>query len=139
MAALETLNISHAEPMLSIMDAAGRERVVYTDGRTTQQERSHGGTTKVEARWKDGRIEIISKPETGPKITEAFSITADGSHLTVTTKMEGGRMPAVTIRRIYDNVKPKTPETAPSSAVPGPKPGEPGAANDDDSVSTGAR
>ncbi len=140
LAALETLKISHAEPVLSITDAAGRERVVYTDGRKTEQERSHGGTTKVEARWKDGRIEIVSKPETGPKVTEAFSITADGAHLTVTTKMEGGRTPAVTIRRIYDAVKqPTAPEKATPAAGPAPKPDQPGGTSDDDSVSAGAR
>ncbi len=115
LSALETLRISHAEPMLSITDAAGRERVVYTDGRVIELERSHGGKTRVEARWKDGRIEIVSKPETGPKVTEALSITADGSHLTLTTKMEGGRMGTVTIRRIYDVVKPSMTPAAPAS------------------------
>ena len=65
LAALETLTISHAEPKLTIKDASGRERVVFTDGRVIEEERSHGGKTKVEAQWKDGRIEIVSKPETG--------------------------------------------------------------------------
>jgi hypothetical protein len=106
LAALETLTISHAEPKLTITDASGRERVVFTDGRVVEEERSHGGKTKVEAQWKDGRIEIVSKPATGAKVTEAFSITADGSHLTVTTKLEGGRSGTITIRRIYDAVKP---------------------------------
>ena len=114
LAALETLTISHSEPKLTIKDASGRERVVFTDGRVIEEERSHGGKTKVEARWKDGHIEIISKPETGPKVTEAFSITADGSHLTLKTKMEGGRAGTITIRRIYDAVKPSTTPAAPA-------------------------
>ncbi len=67
LSALETLKISHSEPMLSITDAAGRERVVYTDGRVIEMERSHGGKTKVEARWKDGRhrdrLEAGDRPE----------------------------------------------------------------------------
>ena len=114
LAALETLTISHSEPKLTITDASGRERVVFTDGRVIEEERSHGGKTKVEAQWKDGHIEIVSKPETGAKVTEAFSITADGSQLTVTTKMEGGRMGTVTIRRIYDVVKPSAAPAAPA-------------------------
>jgi hypothetical protein len=130
LAALETLKISHSEPMLSITDAAGRERVVYTDGRTTEQERSHGGTTKVEARWRDGRIEIISKPSSGPKVIEAFSITADGSQLTVTTKMEGERMGPVTIRRIYDAVK---------TPAPASKQDQPGGAEVTEAAAAGAR
>jgi hypothetical protein len=113
LAALETLTISHAEPKLTITDASGRERVVFTDGRVVEEERSHGGKTKVEAQWKDGRIEIVSKPETGAKVTEAFSITADGSHLTVTTKLEGGRSGTITIRRIYDAVKSTATPAAP--------------------------
>ena len=48
-------------------------------------------------------------------------------------------MPAVTIRRIYDAVKPATPEKAPPAAVPALKPDQPGGANDDDSASAGAR
>jgi len=117
LAALETLTISHAEPMLTIQAASGRERVVFTDGRVIEEERSHGGKTKVEAQWKDGRIQIVSKSETGTKVTEAFSITADGAHLTVTTTMEGGRMGTVTIRRIYDAVKSTTPSTAPGKTA----------------------
>ena len=113
LAALETLTISHAEPKLTIQDASGRERVVFTDGRVIEEERSHGGKTKVEAQWKDGHIQIVSKPETGAKVTEAFSITADGSHLTVTTKLEGGRAGTITIRRIYAAVKPPTTPAAP--------------------------
>ena len=108
LAALETLTISHAEPKLTITDASGHERVVFTDGRPIEEERSHGGKIKVEAQWKDGHIEIVSKPETGAKVTESLSITADGSHLTVTTKLEGGRAGTIRIRRIYDAVKPPT-------------------------------
>jgi hypothetical protein len=121
-AALKTLQIRHKEPALTIIDAVGRERTVYTDGRKTEEERSHGGTTTVTASWRDGHIEIVSKPETGPKMTETLSITADGSQLTLTTKMEGGRGPAVTIRRVYDAVK--MPDAkAPTPAPPSPDQG----------------
>ena len=133
-AALKTLQIQHKEPELTITDAAGRVRVVYTDGRKTEEERSHGGTTVVTASWKDGHVEIVSKPETGPKMTEDFTITADGSQLTVTTKMEGGRGPAVTIHRVYDAVKAPAAK-APSAAPPSPSAHQPGGAEDDESVS----
>ena len=91
LARAQTLEIRHEEPRLSIIDANGRERVVYTDGRKTEEERSAGGTTKVRARWKDGRVEVTSVPEKGPKITETFSVTADRTQLMMTLSFERRR------------------------------------------------
>jgi hypothetical protein len=113
-AALQTLRIEHHEPALSITDGSGRARMIYTDGRKTEEERSHGGTTKVTARWKDGRIEATSVPERGPKVTEKYAITADRLQLTVTTTFEGGHGSDVTIRRIYDAVRDAAPQSAPT-------------------------
>jgi hypothetical protein len=120
MTALDTLTIRHEEPRITITDASGRERVVYTDGRRTQEERSHGGTTQVTARWKEARVEIVSTPQTGPTVTESFAVAADGSTLTVVMKIEGGRAGPVTIRRVYDAVKPALP------VAPASPPKEPG-------------
>jgi hypothetical protein len=102
----QILDIKHEEPKLSVTDAGGRERVFYTDGRKVEEEHSYGGTTKVTARWKDGRVEITSTPEKGPKITETYAVTADHSQLTVTTKFQGGRRD-VTIRRVYQSTPPE--------------------------------
>jgi len=138
-ASLQSLRIEHKEPLLTITDAAGRQRVVYTDGRKTEIERSHGGTTVLVASWKDGHVQVVATPESGPKMTETYAITADGSQLTVTTKIEGGRRAAVTIRRVYDSVKPGAPKpaapAAPSPSSPAPAPA--GGNDDDQSVSDG--
>lgn len=125
--AMTTLQIRHTEPTLAITDAAGRERILYTDGRRTEEEHSHGGTTAVTASWRDGHLEIVSKPETGGKIVETFAVTGDGSQLTVTTKMEGSRGHSFTIRRVYDAVKPGTPK-------PTPRPRPAPAPDDDEGV-----
>jgi hypothetical protein len=125
-AALETLTIRHSEPSITIVDAAGREHSLTTDGKTFEEERSHGGTTKVAATWRDGHLEIVSAPERGPRWTETYAITADRSQLTVTTKIEGSRGGAATIRRVYDAVPP-VPEAPPADEAPAPQ---------DDSVST---
>jgi len=101
--ARESLVIHHADPQLQITDAAGRERVLYTDGRKSEEERSYGGTTKVVALWKDGHIEVTSQSEKGPKVVQTYAITADGSQLTVTTKIEGRR--SRTFKSVYDAVK----------------------------------
>jgi hypothetical protein len=111
--ALDTLQIKHAEPTVSITDAAGRERVLYTDGRKTEEERSHGGTTAVTASWKDGHLEVVSKPETGGKITETYAVAADRSQLVVTTKVDGSRGGSFTIRRVYDAAAAGAPKPTP--------------------------
>jgi hypothetical protein len=119
----QILDIKHEEPRLSVTDAAGRERVFYTDGRKVEEEHSYGGTTKVTARWKDGHVEVTSAPEKGPKVTETYAVTADHSQLTVTTIFQGGRRD-VTIRRVYQTtpptrVVPAAPQ-APQPTAPGP-------------------
>ena len=121
--ALDTLVIRHIEPSLTITDAAGRVHALTTDGRRTEEERFHGGTTAVTASWKDGHIEVVSRPENGSKITETYSVTADRSQLTVVTKIEGARGPAFTIRRVYDAVQPGAPKpTPPARRAPTPPP-----------------
>ena len=114
-AALETLTIRHAEPDVTIVDGVGREHHVTTDGKKSEEERSRGGTTKLTAGWKDGRLEIVTAPEHGPRWTETYAITADRSQLTITTKIDGGRGTA-TIRRVYEAV-PAQPAT-PSQSTP---------------------
>jgi hypothetical protein len=109
----QTLEIRHEEPRLSIIDASGRERILYTDGRKVEEERSSGGTTKVTARWKDGRVEVTSSPGKGPRVTETYAVTADHSQLTVTTTFQGGRRD-VTIRRVYQATPPAAPNPGPA-------------------------
>lgn len=133
-AALETLQIDHKDPSLSITDAAGRARTLYTDGRKTEEEHSYGGTTAVTASWKDGHLEVVSKPESGAKITETYAVAADHSQLTVTTKVEGGRRGSYTIRRVYDAAKPGSARPGAPNRAPSPKPAPPQDDGEDQSV-----
>ena len=113
----ERLVIKHADPQLTITDASGRERVLYTDGRKLEEERSFGGTTKVQTVWKDGHVEVTSQSERGPKVVQSYAVSADGSQLTVTTQIDGRRK--ITIHSVYDAVH----EPPPTPAAPEP-PGE---------------
>jgi hypothetical protein len=101
--AFDQLTIVHRDPQLRITDGLGREHVLYTDGRKVEEERS-AGTTKIRAKWKDGRVVVSTTPEHGAKITETYAVTADSSALTVTTKVEG-RGRKIEFRRVYDAVK----------------------------------
>jgi hypothetical protein len=129
LAALDTLAIRHKDPEFVIADGSGRERRLTTDGKATEEERSHGGTTKISASWKEGHLVVVSAPEQGPKWTETYSITADRTQLTVTTKIESSHGSAVTIRRVYDAMSAEQP-AAPQAPAPTPAP-----APSDDSVS----
>jgi hypothetical protein len=101
--AFDLLTIVHRDPQLRITDGLGREHVLYTDGRKVDEERS-SGTTKIRAKWKDGRVVVATTPEHGAKITETYAVTADGSSLTVATRVEG-RGRDFEFRRVYDAMK----------------------------------
>jgi hypothetical protein len=101
--AVETLTIVHHDPRLQITDAAGRHHELSTDGRKIEEERSEG-TVKMHAEWKDGHVVVTTVKEHGSRIVETYAVAADGSVLTVTTKIEGlGR--GFEYRRVYDAVK----------------------------------
>ncbi|MGE5276067.1 MAG: hypothetical protein ACM3SU_03650 [Acidobacteriota bacterium] len=118
----DTIRIDHQDPGLVITDGAGREHVLYTDGRKLEEERSFGGTTKITARWKDGHVVVEAEPERGPSYTETYAVTADHKQLTVTRHIKGrGRRGDIEIRRVYDAVSPDdhaTPPPAPANARP---------------------
>jgi len=101
--AFDLLSIVHHDPELKITDGLGREHVLYTDGRKIEEERS-AGTMKIRAKWKDGRVVVATTPEHGAKITETYAVTADGSSMTVTTKIEG-RGRELEFRRVYEPAK----------------------------------
>jgi hypothetical protein len=101
--ASETLSIVHRDPELRITDGLGREHVLSTDDRRIEEERS-AGTVKIRARWKDGHVVVTTTPEHGPTLTETYAVTADGSVLTVTTKVEG-RGRTFEFRRVYDHAE----------------------------------
>ncbi len=117
---IETLMIEHREPRLSITDAAGRTRVVFTDGRKVEEESSSGGKRKVRAVWKDGHVEISSNPAQGPKWVSALAVAADRSELRVTTRIDGERGTVITIHLVYEpaSSKPRPSKTPPAELPP---------------------
>ena len=118
MAGLDALKIEHHDPKLLITDSLGHEHVLYTDGRKIEEQSDTSGKTKIRAQWIDGHVVIKWEPEHGPTITETYWVTGDGRQLTVSTQLEGrGRMPKVTIRRVYDAVSSEPEQAPPSSDV----------------------
>jgi hypothetical protein len=107
---LDELTITQQEGVVTITDAAGRSRVLRTDGKQVREEGSPGGPATVKAKWKDRALEVTVKPQKGPKRTESWVITNDRKRLFLTLTMDGG--PRFPIRRAYDLVSPEEePET----------------------------
>jgi hypothetical protein len=99
LAAQKVLTISHKDPELVIRDLNGRSRTLFTDARKLEEERSDG-TAKVQTKWNDRSVVVVTKVG-GRETTETFERAADGAHLFLTTKIEGGRAP-LSFRRVYD-------------------------------------
>ena len=115
----DELTIRHDDPMLSITDASGRKRDFKTDGRTIEIE-GERGNVEIRATWKKGeRVEITTERERVSKVKETYELAPEGRQLIVTLRMEGGRMPTFSCRRVYDAAK------AEVEAEPSPKSREP--------------
>jgi hypothetical protein len=116
------LHITGIGTALTLAGADGADqRVLYTDGRKTSEEKNGLGKVKTQAQWKDGALEVVTQGPKGRTKTEIFEMTHDRKKLYVLVTLEGyGKMPTVTFRRVYD------PEPLPVAA-PGP-----GLPDDDD-------
>ena len=99
LAAQKVLTISHKDPELVIRDLNGRSRTLFTDARKLEEERSEG-TAKVQTKWNDRSVVVVTKVG-GRETTETFERAADGAHLFLTTKIDGGRG-SFSFRRVYD-------------------------------------
>jgi len=117
---IEMLMIEHREPRLSITDAAGRTRLVFTDGRKVDEQGSSGGKRKVRAVWKDGHVEVSAKQAQGANWVSAFAVSADRSQLRVTTRIDGERGTVITIHLVYDaySSTPRPKKSAPAELPP---------------------
>ena len=98
-AAQRVLTIVHKDPQLVITDMHGRARTLFTDARKLEEERSEG-TAKVQTKWKDRSVVVVTKVGSR-ETTETFERAADGAHLFLTTKIDGGRG-SFSFRRVYD-------------------------------------
>ena len=110
---IEQLTITHEEPMLQVVNAAGNPFVMFTDGRSLDQENEGGGKTKIRTRWKKSRVVFqVTYPVTDGQSASA-NLTyelARPDQLMVTTTISvvgaGGRASRpLTIKRVYDRLE----------------------------------
>jgi hypothetical protein len=113
-----------------ILEKDGRLRTLHPDGNSYKSE---GGTSETKTRWEGARLVVESKDSSGARIVETFALAstpaggssggggkaaneappdvaapgmsqADPRTMTVTVRVEGTRMPSMTLTRIYDQV-----------------------------------
>lgn len=112
-AAQKVLTIVHKDPQLVVTDLNRRARTLFTDARKVEEERGEA-TAKIQAKWKERSVVVVTKLGSR-ETTETFERSGDGSHLFVTTKIEGKRA-SFSYRRVYDAPLPSGESSAPAEA-----------------------
>jgi hypothetical protein len=122
------LLITPTEHEIVILEKDGRMRTLHPDGK---KYRTEGGNTEVKTRWEGAQLVVETRTETGAKATETFTVSAgtkaadpppadappsadaptppeaatrpqaEARLLTITVRVEGTPMPALTLKRVY--------------------------------------
>jgi hypothetical protein len=123
---LAHLTIVHVDPQLTIRYGDGRERVLWTDGRDPgppdpSVELPVAAPLLARASWDRQKLTVHGESPRGGKVTEVYELVADGKRLFVDVTTAGnGRMPKMTIRRVYDVDTDAEPPSEPAPAAPAP-------------------
>ena len=107
---------------IDMSDDQGRRRVFYTDGRKIEKPKKDkdkdktDDTKELAARWEG--MKLVSD-EKGPhgKITRLFEVPAGGQQLRETVHFEDARGNPVTVRYVYDIVKPEKKDGTSSTTI----------------------
>lgn len=86
-----------------VTDEEGVSVRIPLDG-TKDTGANNGVPFETTAKWEEGKLRVERKFKGGLKLAEQYALSADGHQLTVTSKVEGGRMPegSRTKQRTYD-------------------------------------
>lgn len=99
----QTLEISQDEQEVTIDGGDGRVLRLHPDGRKSKSE---GGDAEVKARWNGSELVVESKLRSGAKLTNVYSLAAEGRELHVTSRLDGRFGDPVTVRRVYEAAPP---------------------------------
>lgn len=110
------LLITPTEHEIVILEKDGRMRTLHPDGK---KYKSEGGNAEVKARWEGAQLVVETRTEMGAKTTETFVLSGESKAaepaagdaatrpsveartLTITLRMEGTPMPALSVKRVY--------------------------------------
>jgi hypothetical protein len=99
----QRLILVKSETGLVLTDEEGVSVRIPLDGKK-ETGALNGVPFETTAKWDEGRLRLERKFKGGLKLVEQYSLPADSRQMTVTSKVEGGRMPegARAIKRTYD-------------------------------------
>jgi hypothetical protein len=94
-----TLVITGNEAELTLDDGSGALVRLHLDGRAYKTE---GGDVRTTARFKDGALVVERTSERGAKATTTYLVRGEAKKLDITTRLSGGMMGELSLRRVYD-------------------------------------
>jgi hypothetical protein len=98
-----SLTITQTEAEVVVEEKPGSTRSVYPNGKTYKADE---GASDVRTTWKDGALVTEKKNVQGWRMTETWRLSPDGKRLQMDLRVEGGKRPRMSIKRVYDRVEP---------------------------------
>ena len=95
------LTITQSEVDVTVTDAPGQSHSFYPNGKTYKTD---DGASDIKSQWKDGSLVVEKKNVNGWRMVETWHLSADGRVLEIDRRVEGGRWPKLTVKRVYDRV-----------------------------------
>jgi hypothetical protein len=104
----EEITITQTPREIEVDETFGELRRFRPNGRTYKTD---NGLSETKAEWKDGVLHVETKGGPGAKRVETWELSPDGRRLTVRVEVEGGRMPDLTLTRVYNRSEDEPPGT----------------------------
>jgi hypothetical protein len=98
----ETLTITQTGPEIVVQYPNGQARSLYPNGKTYKTD---DGAAQIKSLWKDGKLVVEKKSVGGWKLVETWQLTPDRGRLLVDQRLEGGKRPKLSLKRVYDRVQ----------------------------------
>ena len=106
-AATGSLDISHADPMLLIVDENAQRQRLFTDFRGASVSANGGLRQRVAvAGWEGGVLVVESSMSNGLKLVQHYQIDADTDQLVISAVAHPAETRPVPFRLVYDRLKP---------------------------------
>ena len=96
----EVLHIAQHDGYVSIEDSTDTEMLRIATGVAPAAPMS---VMEAQGKWKDGKLEAVSEPREGMKVTQTYSLRDKGATLEVKTKIEGRR--SFEMKRVFGRDK----------------------------------
>ncbi len=99
----EELSIEEGSGELRIDDGIGRVRIFYIDGKKHKRQTPGGANLETICTRRGNRIVVEQKLDKDGKIAEVYSLSADGTRMSLTVHFESKRFKQpLVVRNVYD-------------------------------------